>query len=139
MSETLEELEENTMGEARNRGTESERTEQAIERKEAINNAIVSREHAAGLVWMAIESANSVPITDGNGAFVVGEDGKMRYGPNEDTWESMHPDDIPEWIKQNGLIGELKNGVQVCSKPGDGGRWFRGVICTPPNTSEETH
>jgi len=121
------------MGEANNRGPKEQRVSEAVEHKEAIDGAIENREHTKGLVWLVIESAQSVVQTDAGGAFVVGEDGKMVYGPDEDTWLRLRPEDVPEWLKQDMLIKELMDGVQVCSHADNGGQWYRGVMCSPPD------
>jgi len=117
------------MGEANNRGSKEQRVNGAVEHKEAINDAIENREHTKGLVWLVIESAKSVVQTDAGGAFVVGESGQMVYGPDDDTWQRLRPEDVPEWLKQDMLIKELMDGVQVCSHADAGGMWYRGVIC----------
>ena len=34
-------------------------------------------------------------------------------------------------MKDPGVIKEMMDGVEVSKQPGDGGRWFRGVVNTP--------
>jgi hypothetical protein len=124
-------------GEAKSRGTKEERVEAAVDRDEKIDKAVEDRDHTAGLVWMTIEVATSVPVLDGNKAFVLDERGCMRYGP--DKWRPLLPADIPEWIKAPEVINELKGGVEVCIAPESGGNWYRGVVNTGPEDTETRH
>lgn len=125
------------MGEAAQRGTKEERTEQAVEKKSNINKAIQERKHADGLVWLVIQAAESHAITDENGVFIThAGTNKLVYGPDPKTWKDLHPDSIPEWVKDRGVINELRKGVEVCKDPDNGGIWYRGVICAPPDNSE---
>lgn len=125
------------MGEAKARGTKQERTEGAIEQKEAVSEAIENRRYAKGLAWLVIEDTKSIPVMDSDGAVVVGDDGEDVYGPDVDGWAMMVPEDIPEWIKQDGLIKELIDGAEVSSRPTEGSRWYRGNVCTPQPVSDE--
>ena len=125
------------MGEASNRGTKALRVEQAVERKGAVEDAVKSRKHTEGLVWLVIESTPSIPVVSSRGAFELDERGHMRYGPDAKAWRALRPEDIPEWVKQPGIIKELRDGVEISSQPGDGGRWFRGLINSPPDIDDK--
>ena len=116
------------MGEARARGTKAERVEQAVE-----------HEKCECKVWVVIETAVSVPVTDSTGAFVVDDDGSMKYGPDEATWQALRAEDAPDWVKQEAVIAEFMDGIEINAHPAEGGRWYRGIVCTPPATDEAVH
>ena len=124
------------MGEAKNRGTQSERVEQAEQREEAKMEAIETRMHADGLVWMVVQSAPSIIEFDEDGVMVIDEEGSPAYIPDEDNWESLRQDDVPDWVMTNEIIGDLREGKCVGMHVNEGGRWYRGLICSP--TEEDT-
>lgn len=119
------------MGEAAARGTKEDRVAQAEERDEAIQEAVEKRTHADGLVWLAYEVTRSRMAVDDGGAFVRGADGGPVYEPDPDGWTPLMPDDVPDWLKEPGVVNELRGGTQVCKNPDKDGRWYRGVICRP--------
>lgn len=87
-------------------------------------------------VWMQIQCTTSEPETDGKGAFVQDDKGKMVYRPNDKNWLPLIPIDIPEWVKLDAVIKKLHDGEQVSHDPGDGGRWYRGIITEKAITPE---
>lgn len=119
------------MGEAANRGNKCFRVQQAEARQEAIDDAAKSRKRTEGLVWLVIESSPSIAVVSSRGAFELDSAGKIRYGADPGGWKPLLPDDVPEWVKDPGVIKEMMDGVEVSKQPGDGGRWFRGVVNTP--------
>ena len=117
-------------GEAKKKGTKEEREAAAIKRKEAIDVAIETGGEAVGLVWMIIQCTHSIPLLDTNGAFTVDSDGSMKYGPDDEGWTNLLPVDVPEWVKENSLVGDLRKGMNICYNEKDGGRWYRGLLAT---------
>jgi hypothetical protein len=113
--------------------------EQAQEREAAIEQAIEARQPTEGLVWMEIERTKSVAITNRQGVFELDEYGQLMYGPDEQGWQRLHSADLPSWVTEPEAIGDLKKGTRLCMAPSEGGRWYRGKICTPPGTPEEKH
>ena len=39
-------------------------------------------------------------------------------------WDPLKPEDVPEWIKDQDILGELVAG-QMCSDPKKDGKWYR--------------
>lgn len=120
------------MGEARRRGTHEQRQQLAIDKRNQLERAIAERTHADGLAWLAYQCATSVKAPDERqteGAAVIWE-------PDESTWRLVHYIDVPEWVKEQGVVKEMMEGTQVCRYPDLGGLWWRVVKCEPPDEAE---
>lgn len=124
------------MGEAKNRGTKEQRVDQAereaADHKKRISFAVKERKHIDGLQWLIFQTTESVAQRDGKGAFVTDDKGSLIYGPDEDGWKDTMDFDIPDWVKQPEVIGQMRQGERVSADPEKGTKWYRVVLIKPP-------
>jgi len=81
-------------------------------------------------VLMVIECAISI-LAVGKGAVIKRDkNGDLEFEPDEKGWRPLRGVDIPEWVKDPGVISDMMDGERVCQHPEDGGRWYRGVVCS---------
>ena len=107
--------------------------------EETIEEAVENRNHHENLVWLVIQSTKSVPVLGPGGVIETDEKGNMRYGPDEAGWVTMRPEDVPEWVKQDKAIQQMKDGGRICYLPSGGGRWYRGSVMVPPDGARNVH
>jgi hypothetical protein len=102
-----------------------------VEPSDEIEEAAQQVKHADGLVWLVIQSAAS--------KFDLNDDGVMEYMPDDENWESLTASDVPGWAQLPPAIKDMMAGKRICMEPDAGGRWYRGIKCTPPTLKERIH
>lgn len=54
----------------------------------------------------------------------------------DDSWISVHPDDLPPWVLKPEVVLELRDGRMVNGAPERGRLWFRALVVDAPEKTE---
>lgn len=83
-----------------------------------VNNKCKEKGATAGvrpktMAWLVIQSSNNPDAEDVE-------------------WESLYPEDVPDWVKGDECLAKMSAGSLVCSDPNNGRKWYRALHCEAP-------
>tara|TARA_R110002096_G_scaffold210340_1_gene397658 strand:+ start:5120 stop:5461 length:342 start_codon:yes stop_codon:yes gene_type:complete len=102
--------------------------------EDKINQEVIGLE--AKEATLIIECAPGGVALLPSGEMAKDDNGEFMYEPLDDKWRKLHPADVPDWVKQPSVIGDMREGTRINQSPSNGGLWFRCLVVVDELTNK---